>query len=166
MNGLTAWSVRHGVSAAALQELRRILMRPVTSALHAPDVALSEASVTLSEAAVQNNVRLANAQRGTILWRNNVGTLPDARGIPVRFGLANDSKKLNDVCKSSDLIGIEAITIMPEHIGAVIGRFVALECKKSDWKYANTPCEQAQANFINIINAHGGRASFTTGHTL
>ena len=159
MNGLTAWSIRHHVSLVALKELQELLCAEIPPTIeigHKP----------LSEAAVQNNVRLANAQRGTVLWRNNVGVLPDARGVPVRFGLANDSKKLNDACKSSDLIGIESVHITADMVGAVIGRFVALECKHGGWKYANTPREQAQVNYIRIVNSLGGRASFTTGDTL
>ena len=47
-----------------------------------------------SEAAVQQQVRYDAAKSGDILFRNNVGVLMDDRGVPVRYGLANDSKQI------------------------------------------------------------------------
>lgn len=72
----------------------------------------------MTESDVQNLVRLEYARRGWHLWRNNVGVLIDAKGRPVRYGLANDSKALNAVLKSGDLIGWDDR-----------GRFVSVECK-------------------------------------
>lgn len=107
---------------------------------------------TSDEALIQAAVRLAAAQVGNILWRNNVGALLDSRGIPVRFGLANESGKINRVLKSSDLIGIEQGT----------GRFLSYECKAHDWKYTGTIRERAQLNWIEFINSMGGKAAFVT----
>ena len=37
----------------------------------------------LSEADVQAHIRLAVSKMGWTIWRNNVGVLKDARGVPV-----------------------------------------------------------------------------------
>ena len=104
-----------------------------------------------SEAAVQAVLRVEAAKIGYCLWRNNSGSLPDKTGTPVRFGLGNDSVKLNKVFKSSDLIGIG-----PQ------GRFVAVEVKEPGWKKPSNPREVAQANFIGAVQARGGLAGFAT----
>ena len=49
----------------------------------------------LARAAVQAAVRLEAARMGILLFRNNVGALIDVRGIPVRYGLANESTQIN-----------------------------------------------------------------------
>jgi hypothetical protein len=157
MNGLTDWSVRHGVSAAALQELRRILMQPVVSALHEPDAALSEA-------AVQNNLRLNCSRRGIVTFRNNSGAGKiEGSGSFVRFGLCNESPAQNAQMKSSDIIGIKPLAILPEHVGRIAGIFYARECKPSNWKHPSGDREIAQQRFIHLINANGGDAAFYNG---
>ena len=105
-----------------------------------------------TEAGAQNNVRLLASQAGARLWRNNVGVLKDERGVPVRYGLANESSKINSVLKSSDLVGISAD-----------GQFMAREVKAPGWYYTGTKRESAQLNFIELINKLGGDAKFTTG---
>jgi hypothetical protein len=116
------------------------------------------------EAMVQSKARLACAQQGFPVWRNNSGVLknPDT-GRPVRFGLGNDSKKINAAIKSSDLIGLRPIVIQPNMIGHTLGQFVAYEAKPAGWKYTATPREIAQLKFIEIVTAHGGHAKFLTG---
>ena len=118
----------------------------------------------MNEATVQAKVRLMASQKGWILWRNNVGVLLDSRGIPVRFGLANDSKLVNKSYKSADLIGIRPIFITQDMVGTTIGQFVSRECKHPHWQYnANDEHEIAQNRWIELINLLGGDASFTTG---
>lgn len=113
-----------------------------------------------SETAIQNQTRRDFAFIGP-LWRNNVGVLPDRRGVPVRFGLANESKKENEQFKSSDLIGITPVTITPEMIGQVLGVFTALETKKSDWVFNSTDNHvKAQLNYHNVVRNAGGFAGF------
>lgn len=116
----------------------------------------------MNEETVQALIRRDFAFIGPI-WRNNVGVMIDETGRPVRYGLANDSAKLNAEIKSSDLIGITPLLITQEWVGHVVGVFTAIECKASDWtpspkdKRAN-----AQQKFIDIVNMHGGFAGFAS----
>lgn len=122
-----------------------------------------------SEALVQSLVRLEAPRRGVRLWRNNVGVLRDEGGRPVRYGLANDSRQLNEHIKSADLIGWRRRLITPADVGCVIAQIVSRECKPADW----TPCgpgsvalfarEEAQRRWAALINADGGDACFVTG---
>ena len=112
----------------------------------------------MNEATVQAMVRLAAADAGWALWRNNVGVMIDSRGIPVRYGLANDSKAVNKNIKSADLIGIRPVLITPEMVGTVIGQFVSLECKRPG--AARHP---AQQRWIDLVVRAGGYAKFTEG---
>jgi hypothetical protein len=156
MNGLTHWQITHSVSNTAMVELRRLLAAPITSALHEPDVALSEA-------AVQNNVRLAASRRGIVNFRNNSGAGKiEGENRFIRWGLCNDSKNLNAQYKSSDVIGIKPVVIHQAHVGLTLGIFWARECKPSNWKRPSNEREFAQQRFIELINAHGGDARFAT----
>lgn len=80
-----------------------------------------------------NDCLVALSAMGCTVWRNNTGALRDAHGRLVRFGLCTGS---------SDIIGI-----CPD------GRFLAVECKAGQDRASD-----AQLNFINIVNARGGRA--------
>jgi hypothetical protein len=117
----------------------------------------------MTESAAQANVRLEASQKGARLWRNNLGATTDSRGNFFRYGLANDSAAVNKTMKSSDLIGILPIVILPEHVGHIFGQFLAREMKAPGWKYTGTEREVAQLNFINLINDLGGNAAFATG---
>ncbi|MFA6063851.1 MAG: hypothetical protein WC736_14785 [Gallionella sp.] len=153
---LTAWAARHNIDPLAIAELRSLIIGEYTPSIK------TDAS-PLSEAAVQNNARLTATRRGDRLFRNNVGVLKDERGVPVRFGLANDSTAVNKVVKSSDLIGIKRVVITPAHVGQIIGQFYAVECKPGNWKYTGTEREQAQLKFLSIVTALGGCGHFSTG---
>jgi hypothetical protein len=122
-----------------------------------------------SEAYVQSLVRLEAPGAGVRLWRNNVGVLVDKTGRPVRFGLANDTRKLNEELKSGDLIGWRRVLITPEMVGRTIAQIVSRECKPPGW----TPAppgpterwlhEEAQRRWAALINNDGGDACFATG---
>lgn len=155
MFSVTAWAARHGVSPLALAELREGL-----GAVTAPAAIDTPAR---SEAAAQQAIRLAAPAKGVIAWRNNVGALQDERGVPVRYGLCNDTKALNEEIKSADLIGIKRVMVTPEMVGLVIGQFWSRECKRPGWSYAGTPREAAQLKWAQLIAAHGGDAGFATG---
>jgi hypothetical protein len=114
-----------------------------------------------NEANNQAIIRLEAARRGTPLLRNNVGACYDETGRLIRFGLGHDSAKTSRVFKSSDLIGIEPVIITQDMVGTVIGRFMAVEVKASNW----TPRENdqrytAQAAFGQWVIDHGGRFYF------
>jgi hypothetical protein len=112
---------------------------------------------------IQNLVRLEAAKKDILLWRNNVGAILDVTGRPVRFGLANDSRAMNRITKSSDLIGLRKVLITPAHVGTVIGQFVAREIKPDTWVFTGTDRENAQLNYLNMVAGHGGDATFVTG---
>jgi hypothetical protein len=113
-----------------------------------------------SEADVQNETRLLASKLGMRLWRNNVGAYTTDTGSQVRYGLSNDSAKMNAVVKSSDLIGIREVRITPDMVGTSIGQFVAAECKERKWKYSGKPREVAQMKFITLVLSMGGAGGF------
>jgi hypothetical protein len=116
-----------------------------------------------SEATLQGTLRLAAAAHGHTLWRNNNGACLDKTGRMIRYGLGNDSKKLNEAWKSSDLIGITRFTIGPEHVGTTVGIFTAVEVKAPDWHM--TPGDKrarAQLAFIDTVRKAGGIGLFAT----
>lgn len=119
----------------------------------------------MNEATVQAKVRIEAAKIGWKLWRNNSGVLEDRAGRPVRYGLANDSAQVNAGCKSADLIGIRPVLITQGMVGHIIGQFVSVECKHSDWSMPKTPSprEAAQNNWLRLVTSSGGYAIFTTG---
>jgi len=124
-----------------------------------------EAQLTLkrSEAAVQQAVKIKASQQGRRMFRNNVGVLPRGDGVPIRFGLANDSKAMNKNLKSSDLIGISPLLINASHIGTVIGQFTSIEVKKPGWAYnPNDEHQAAQQKWHELITRFGGDSRFIT----
>jgi len=115
----------------------------------------------MRESASASHIRLDAAQLGVDLWRNNVGVLLDVNGRPVRYGLCNESKKQNEIVKSSDLIGVTPTVITQEMVGHVVGIFTAVETKKSDWRMV--PSDEraiAQQTFHDIVRRVGGYAGF------
>lgn len=120
----------------------------------------------MKEAAIIAKIRLKASQKGWYLWRNNVGATYTKNGDFIRFGLANDSKEINFRLKSSDLIGIKPMKITQEMVGKTVGVFVAREIKHGKWKYAGTQREEAQLNFVNLINSLGGDAEFIADEEL
>jgi len=129
------------------------------------------------EAWAQQNVRFQVARAGGLIWRNNVGATPkvvyahcpkcqfdfEVQQRIIRYGLANDSHQLNDVFKSSDLIGVMPRLITQEMVGAVIGQFLAIECKKPSWNYTGKGRELAQQAYLSLCASKGAIAQFSTG---
>jgi hypothetical protein len=114
-----------------------------------------------SEELNAQRIRLHIADQGRNAWRNNNGACQDQTGRLIRYGLANDSKDLNERIKSSDLIGITPIIVMPYMVGMRLGVFTAIETKATPWHL--TPGDkrgQAQARFHEIVRADGGFAGF------
>jgi hypothetical protein len=150
---LVDWAKRWNIPDEALNELAAL--SGVRNKPHE--------SPSVSEAAAQQRVRLDAPKHGVALWRNNNGAATAPNGRPVRYGLANDSKKMSETIKSSDLIGITRYTIKPGDIGRTIGIFTSYEMKKPGWKYTATSRERAQLSWIELIITMGGIARFTTG---
>jgi hypothetical protein len=153
---LEDWAAQWGVVTAALFDLR---MRLGSVEMRLPPIASGDGS----EARQQSLVRIDAATNGVWLTRNNVGALLDTRGVPVRFGLANESKEQNHIVKSADLIGIKPVMIGPQHMGRVLGQFVSREVKHEGWQWTGDAHEQAQLNWCNFVLSKGGDAAFCTG---
>lgn len=150
---LYRWAQDWAIPAAAIDDLRARLCPPL-------DPQRVRAG---SEAAVQQQVRLAAAKAGVMLWRNNVGALLDQRGIPVRYGLANDTAAMNRRVKSADLIGISPRVVTSADVGTTIGQFVSIECKRPGWKWSGDAHELAQLNWASLVMTAGALATFSTG---
>ena len=155
MSQLHQWAIKWAVPAAALHDLQRTL-----GMLEAPH--MPEATAGTSEAAVSNRLRLAASRMGGRLWRNNVGALVDDRGVPLRYGLANDSAALNRVIKSADLIGIYPLQVTADMVGSTVGQFWSIEAKQVGWSYTGRGREAAQSAWAQLVVSLGGRACFAT----
>lgn len=117
----------------------------------------------VSEASVQQELRLEAERRSCPLLRNNSGAATDKTGRLVRYGLGNESAAVNKVFKSSDLIGIHPMRVTPDMVGQTVGVFFAVECKPPGWR--RTPGDQratAQQNFGDWVTRHGGIFRFAT----
>lgn len=147
MTDLDQWAARHGVSQAAMLELQHLFNSNVTPGEAGP-----------SEGAAQALIRLEAPKHGAMLWRNNSGALMDDDGRMVRFGLGNDSAKVNKGWKSSDLIGITPVHWQ----GYTFGVFTAVEVKRPGWKKPQNARDRAQLAFMTTVKAYGGRACFAT----
>lgn len=156
MTHLDQWAARHNIPFAALMELQQLFFPP--ELLGEPD------PQGRMEGYAQSCIRRAAPGAGWWLGRNNVGALLDKRGIPVRYGLANDSKAMNDAVKSADLIGLRPVLITPAHVGTTLGQFVSIEAKRPGWKPGEDPKrEKAQLAWAGLIRSKGGLAVFSTG---
>lgn len=147
---LEDWAYRWGIPTQALDELCRLALYINSLPDNSDD-----------EARVQSEVRLAAAQRGKYLFRNNVGAGKLASGSFVRFGLGNDSAALNERFKSADLVGWERKLITADMVGQYIAQFLSVECKHRQWKFSGDKREMAQAAWATLVNAQGGRALIT-----
>jgi hypothetical protein len=156
MTILYQWALKWGVPHAALADLHAALGLDGLGTLPA-DVKGT------SEKAVEAALRLEAAEKGVRLFRNNVGALPDARGVPVRYGLANESKAMNKLIKSSDWVGWRKRLITPDMVGRHIGQTVLRETKEPGWHYTGTEHEVAQWRFLMMALADGCDAAFCTG---
>lgn len=153
---LAAWQQRWNLPPQAMGELALALV-PLPSA----------AVSATSEGATQAKLRGDAPYLSCHLWRNNNGAWSerDPQGKVtrvVRYGVANDSEKINNVFKSSDLIGITPVKILPHQVGKTMGIFTAIEVKKPSWTRPENDRDKAQANFIKAINSNGGLGSFIT----
>lgn len=103
----------------------------------------------MRESSIMQRVQLEASRLGYRLFRNNVGQLLDARGVPVRYGLCPGS---------SDLIGWRELVIMPAMVGQTVAQFVAVEVKTTTGKA--TP---QQMQFLESVTRAGGVAVIARG---
>ena len=97
-----------------------------------------------SEQTIQQHIRLACSSGNCRLFRNNTGTLKDANGRPVQFGL----------CKgSADLIGWTTRTITPEMVGTQVAVFTSIEVKTATGRL-----RPEQRQWLDAVQAAGGVA--------
>ena len=152
VNTFNEWASDWNLPPAALQDLRARLSQVPPSKPGTP------------EGRVQQEIRIDAAHKGILLWRNNNGACEDSKtGRVIRYGLGNDSKKINSRIKSSDLIGVTPVVIGPEDVGRFVGIFTSLEVKRSGWVYKGTAREKAQLAWLRLVETFGGIARFTTG---
>lgn len=164
MNTYADWAQRHPQAALELTQ--------ITAAAPAGD----EEQGT-DEAWSQQQARFQVARAGGLVWRNNVGATPakvdahcpkchlkfEVNQRVIRYGLANDSAQLNEVFKSSDLIGVVPRLITPEMVGGTIGQFLAIEAKRPGWNYTGKGRETGQQAYLSLVASKGGIAQFSTG---
>ena len=132
--------------------------------LYTPPIVRDDPGHGKSEAWAQSVVMLEASENGVHLWRNNNGALPDKTGRIVRYGLANESKAVNERIKSADLIGCRPRVIEPWMVGHLFGQFVSREMKEPGWQFnPDDPHEAAQLAWANLILSLGGDAAFATG---
>lgn len=159
MSNMHEWGRRWNIPPAAIEDLKKTLGVSVMG----PECP----SKVKTETGAQSHCRLQAAQQGDVLWRNNVGqidpTTYDGKSF-IRYGIANDSKKMNQYIKSSDLIGIRQVRITPDMVGSMIGQFVAREMKHPNWTYKGTAREEAQLRYLELVISMGGDACFSTGN--
>lgn len=145
MIDLASWAAEYEVGVDAVVALRALLIQ---RGAMAPPVGHP---VPESEAAVQAAIRLEAAEKGIQLWRNNVGVTFGPNGVPIRYGLANDTPAMNKRVKSSDLVGVRPG-----------GQIVVREIKRPGWVYSGSPHEVAQLRFLELILGMGGDACFAS----
>lgn len=152
---LTEWAERFNIGPDALFSLYQILTIPLWDSNLAPYDKMPEKHV-------QDMIRcVSGAHEHAYLWRNNVGATQTPDGRMIRYGLCNESKKLNQRFKSSDLIGGTPVTVTADMVGKRVMIFTAVEVKKADWKPgSDTQRERGQLRFINAVRAAGGFGFF------
>lgn len=117
----------------------------------------------MNETATSSHVQVAAASLNILLMRNNVGVAVDETGRHIRYGLMNESKKVNDQFKSSDLIGVTPVLIGPQHVGRVMGIFTALETKRAGWTLRPGDTHaQAQIRFLDLVKRYGAIGGIVT----
>ena len=98
----------------------------------------------MSEQRIQQEIRLAISKVDTRVFRNNTGTLRDANGRPVTFGLA---------VGSADLIGWRTVTITPDMVGQRVAVFTSIEVKSATGRL-----RPEQRQWLEAVQAAGGIA--------
>ena len=98
----------------------------------------------MTEQTIQQQIRLICSRGPVRLHRNNTGTLRDANGRPVQFGLAKGS---------ADLIGWTTRTITPDMVGQRVAVFTSIEVKSATGRL-----KPDQRQWMEAVQAAGGIA--------
>jgi hypothetical protein len=98
----------------------------------------------MSEAKIQNEIRIGLTKFDIVTFRNQVGQYELKDGRILRSGLCNGS---------SDLIGWRSLIITPEMVGERIAVFAALEVKSKTGR-----ATAGQKNFCERVIEAGGLA--------
>lgn len=122
------------------------------------------------EQLASQRVRLRASERGLTLLRNNSGAFQDETGRLVRFGLGNESKRLQESFRFGDYIGFLELVITPEMVGQKVAVFANIEVKPegkitSVLKKADkhdSSREAGQLRAINLVRNKGGIAWFAS----
>jgi len=166
MTAYEQWAARHPRAASELNQILGAVPWPA-----------NDKTDGKSEAWAQQQARFNASRGGAMAWRNNVGATPSKvqtvcpkcsfnftiKQTPIRFGLANDSQKLNEKIKSSDLILAIPRIITPQMVGSTIAQFGSVEYKRPGWEFKGTKPELAQLAWAQLIAKIGGYAAFSTG---
>lgn len=161
------WAAKHPHAAADMQAMLGAVPWPVTP----------PGGDGKGESWSQQQARLRAAKQGAMAWRNNVGATPaktqhscprchtrfEEKQQPIRYGLANDSARLNGVVKSSDLILAIPRVIRPEDVGNTIAQFGSVETKRPGWVFTGKGPEAGQAAWLALLESIGAYARFSTG---
>ena len=100
----------------------------------------------MSEAAIQQQVRLALSAAGSVAFRNNCGAYQDPKtGRLIRYGVGSPG--------GSDLLGWTPMVVTQEMVGTIVPIFTAVEVKSPTGR--PTP---HQLNFIAQVLRAGGYA--------
>jgi hypothetical protein len=150
---INEWAIKWNIPLEALSDL-----------LNEPNPEITHPR--MSEASVQQRIRLDGSKKGMRLWRNNVGAYEDKYGNFIRYGLANESTGMNRKIKSSDLIGITPHNVHRADVGKTIGIFTAIEVKGGDWQYKGNDHEKAQAMFHKVVKSLGGIGGFANSEEI
>ena len=99
-----------------------------------------------TEAAIQQQVRLALARAGAAMFRNNIGAYSHPQtGRVIRYGVGQPG--------GSDLIGWTPVVVTPDMVGQTLAVFTAVEVKTPSGR----PTAH-QLNFISQVLSAGGMA--------
>jgi hypothetical protein len=140
MGMIEEWFRKYSIPFEAQVELRLMFIS------HPRD---DESPADGTEGDVQNLIRIHAAEIGDVLWRNNSGATTDDAGNFFRFGLGNDSTKLNKVYKSPDLVGVRRD-----------GKPMFIEVKEPGWRWTGNKREQGQLNFLTHAASFGALCGF------
>jgi len=96
----------------------------------------------MRESEIQDHIRQRAHEHNARLFRNNVGSLQDATGRWVQYGLC---------VGSSDLIGWTMVEITADMVGHTVAVFTAIEVKAAKGKPT-----QEQLDFVDAVARAGG----------